>query len=183
MQPKLEFFECLGLDSSQDATGIFDAMIATYQKHNLSSLLQKIIFLSSDGASVNNGHKSGLISLFCKDQEWVTFIWCFSHCLELALKDGLKMYTSPVDISLMHLFYLHKNLSKKHIELKNLYQLMKGQFEIYGDGVRPTIATRTRWIDHKICAMEHVVNKYRLYCQHLQHVITDTKKLKDRAML
>ena len=60
---------------------------------------------------------------------------------------------------------------------------MKVQFEMYGDGVRPTKATRTRWIDHKICAMEHVVNKYRLYCQHLQHAITDTKKSKDRATI
>ena len=111
------------------------------------------------------------------------FIWCFSHHLELALKDGLKMYTSPVDKSLMHLFYLYKHLSKKHTELKNLYQLMKGQFEMCDDGVRLTKATRTRWIDHKICAMEHVVNKYGLYCQHLQHAITDTKKSKDRAML
>ena len=69
MQPMLEFFECLGLDSSQDATGIFDAMIAAFQKHNLSSLLQKIIFLSSDRASVNSGYKSGLISLLREDRE------------------------------------------------------------------------------------------------------------------
>ena len=53
---------------------------------------------------------------------------------------------------------------------------MKGQFEMYGDDVRPMKATGTRWTDHKICAMEHVVNKYRLYCQYLQHAITDSKK-------
>ena len=56
---------------------------------------------------------------------------------------------------------------------------MKGQFEMYGDGVRPTKATRR--IDHKIHAMERVVNKYRLHCQHLQHVITDTKKIKRQS--
>ena len=55
---------------------------------------------------------------------------------------------------------------------------MKGQFEMQGDGVRPTKATGTRWIDHKIRAMEHVINKYGLYCQHLQHAITDTKNQK-----
>ena len=37
---------------------------------------------------------------------------------------------------------------------------MKGQSEMYGDGVRPTKARGARWIDHKICAMERVVNKY-----------------------
>ena len=55
----------------------------------------------------------------------------------------------------MHLFYLYKN----HRELKNLYQLIKGQFEMYGDAVRPTKATGTRWIDHKIHAMERIVRK------------------------
>ena len=54
---------------------------------------------------------------------------------------------------------------------------------MYGDGVRPTKATGTRWIHHKIHAMDCVINKYRLYCQHLQHVITDTKKSKDKTML
>ena len=60
---------------------------------------------------------------------------------------------------------------------------MKGQLEMYGDGFRPTKATRTRWIDHKIRAMERVESKYGLYCQHLQHAITDTKTSKDRATL
>ena len=60
---------------------------------------------------------------------------------------------------------------------------MKVQFEMYGDGVRPTKATGTGWIDHKIRAIERVVDKYGLYCQHLQHAITDTRKSQDRASL
>ena len=56
---------------------------------------------------------------------------------------------------------------------------MKVQFEMCGDGVRLTKATRTRWIGHRIHAMERFVDKYRLYCQHLQHAITDTKKSRD----
>ena len=109
-----------------------------------------------------------MISLLCKDREWVTFICCFSHLLELALKDGLKVYTLSVDESLMHLFYLFKKSSKKHREFKNLCQLLKGQFEMYGYGVRP------------MCAMEHFVNKYGLYCQHLQHAVTNTKNQKTK---
>ena len=118
MQPTLELFECLGIDSSQDVTGIFDAMTATFQKHNLSSLLQKLIFLSSVGVSVNSGHKSGFFSFLRKDREWVGLIWCFSHCLEFVLKEDLKTYTSPVGKSLMHLFHLYKNSSKKRRKLK-----------------------------------------------------------------
>ena len=113
MKPTLSFFECLGLENSQDANGILDNIKAAFEKYNLSSLLEKLIFLSSDGASVNSGKKSGLVSLFREQNEWITFIWCFSHRLELALKDALKDFISPVDESLMHLFYLYKNSSKK----------------------------------------------------------------------
>ena len=73
MQPTLGFFACLGLDTSQDATGIFDVMINALHKYDLSSLLQKIICPSSDGTSVNSGHMSGSISLLRTDRKWVTF--------------------------------------------------------------------------------------------------------------
>ena len=46
MQPTLEFF---GLESSEDATGIYDAMTDNFQKQDLSSSIQNIIFLSSGG--------------------------------------------------------------------------------------------------------------------------------------
>ena len=114
MKPTLSFFECLRLEDSQDANSIFDAIKAALEKHNLLSLLEKLIFLPSDGTSVNIGEKSGPVTLFSEQDEWITFIRSFCHCLELALKDALKEYTSPVDESLMHLFYLYKNSSKKH---------------------------------------------------------------------
>ena len=69
--------------------------------------------------------------------------WCFSHRLELALKDSLKDCISPIDESLLHLFNLYKNLSKKHRELKNLHQLMKDEFEMYGGGIKPVKSTGT----------------------------------------
>ena len=92
---------------------------------------------------MDNSKKFGLISLFIEEKEWVTFTSCFSHHLELALKDALKDSIAPVDESLMHLYYLYKKSSKKHRELKNLYQLMKDQYEFHGDGVRPVKATGT----------------------------------------
>ena len=48
-------------------------MINAFHKYDLSPLLQKIFFLSSDGALVNSGHMSGSISLLRIDREWVTF--------------------------------------------------------------------------------------------------------------
>ena len=83
MEPTLTFFKCLGLEDSQQANSIFEAIMKAFEKHDLLALLDKFIFLSSDGASVNSSKKSGLISLFREEKEWVTFIWCFSHHLEI----------------------------------------------------------------------------------------------------
>ena len=48
------------------------------------------------------------------------------------------------------LFYLYKNSSKKVQELKNLYQILKEQYETYGNDIRPVKSTGTRWVDHCI---------------------------------
>ena len=85
MEPTLTFFECLQLENSQDANSIFKTIKKAFEKHDLLAFLDKLIFLTSDGASANSSKKSALKSLFREEKEWVTFIWCFSHCLELAL--------------------------------------------------------------------------------------------------
>ena len=71
------------------------------------ALLDKLILLLSGEAFVNSSKKSGLISLFREEKEQVTFIWCFSHRLELVLKDALKESITLVDESLMHHYYLY----------------------------------------------------------------------------
>ena len=83
----------------------------------------------------------------------------------------------------MYLYYLYKKSSKKHRELKDLYQLMKGQYEFHEDGVRPVKATGTQWIDHKLHAIERLVDKFGLYYQHIQHAIPEIKSSKDHATL
>ena len=88
LKPMLSFFEVAALDDSQDVTGLKNAIIGTI-KH-LNSVLNKIAFLSSDGANVNCGKESGLIALIQEEHPWVVFIWCFSHKLEVALKYSLK---------------------------------------------------------------------------------------------
>ena len=90
----------------------------------LESALEKIAFLSSDRASVDCDKNSGLIK-FCQDYPWISFILCFSHRLELALKDALKEYMEPVNTMLTHLCYLYTKSSKKD-ELKDLWYV-KGQ--------------------------------------------------------
>ena len=45
-EPTLTFFECLGLESSQDTNGILDAIKVAFEKFDLSSLLDSGISIS-----------------------------------------------------------------------------------------------------------------------------------------
>ena len=182
-KPTMKFFEVIARADSQDAPGLKNAIFATFHKHSLESVLSKIVFLSSDGASVNSSKDSELIRLLQEDFPWISFIWCFCHRSELALKGALKAFIEPVDTSLMHLFYLYKKSSKKHQELKNFCHLLEGQFEMYSAGAQPLKVTDTRWIDHKIAVMGHLIEKFGLSKQHLQYSIDTAKKSQDCATL
>ena len=95
---------------------------------------------------------SGLIAQLQEEHEWVTFVWCCSHWLELAQKDALQGFIKPIDESLMHLYYFYHKSSKKLHELKSLFKDIKEDFELFGDGVKPVKSTETCWIDYRILA-------------------------------
>ena len=83
-KPTLKFLEVITPSDGQDAPGLKDSITATFKKHWLESVLEKMVFLGSDGALVNSGKNSGLIKLFQEELPRLSFIWCFSHRLELA---------------------------------------------------------------------------------------------------
>ena len=58
-KPTMKFFKVVAPADSQDAPGLKNAIFATFHKHSLESVLRKIVFLSSDGASVNSGKDLG----------------------------------------------------------------------------------------------------------------------------
>ena len=96
---------------SQDAEGIFSAIKKAFADEGLEHLLRNIVFLASDGASVNSGIKEGLISLIRKETPREGFVWWFAHRLELALKQTLKQWFEPITTCLMNLYYLYEKLS------------------------------------------------------------------------
>ena len=82
-EPALTYFECLELhDLDQTADGMLEAIRRSFEDNNLSDLKKKIIYLSADGASVNSGKAAGLIAKLKEENEWILFVWCFSHRLE-----------------------------------------------------------------------------------------------------
>ena len=60
-KPTLVFLEVAVPFKNQDASGLKKAIINTFKRKSLESVVQKIIFLLLDGASVNGGKHSGLI--------------------------------------------------------------------------------------------------------------------------
>ena len=68
-------------------------------------------------------------------------------------------------------------------EFRNLSNVLEGHFEMYSAGVSHMKATGTCWTDHKMHAMGCVVEKFGLYNQHLQNVISVTVNGKARVTL
>ena len=60
----LKYFHLASPKDSQDAPGLKQCIFDTFKEHKVVDLIPKIVFLSSDGASVNSGKHSGLIQLF-----------------------------------------------------------------------------------------------------------------------
>ena len=83
-EPSLAFFSVIELTESQDAAGLKTALEEALKSKDMD-IMDKTVFLASDGASVNSGLKSGLITLLKEERPWITFVWCLSHRLELAL--------------------------------------------------------------------------------------------------
>ena len=47
-----------------------------------------LVTLATDGASVNTGRISGLMTRFTLGREWLVQIHCINHRIELAIKDS-----------------------------------------------------------------------------------------------
>ena len=168
---------------SQDAEGIFSAVKKAFADEGLEHPLINIVFLASDGASVNSGIKKGLISLIRKETPWVGFVWCFAHRLELALKQALKECFEQFTTCLTNLYYLFEKSSKNLRELKVLHELLKEICEFEDNQVKPHRATGTRWVAHKLETLHNMLDKYGLYMQHFENIIADTSKQTDKAKL
>ena len=82
-EPTLSFIALKDV-SSEDADGIKSAIMKAFDDIGMPELKDRMVFLASDGASVNSGIKTGLATKFREDGiDWLVFVWCLSHRLEL----------------------------------------------------------------------------------------------------
>lgn len=96
-------------------------------KHGLQSLgihdlsgaaCKKLVGIGTDGASTNIAAR-GLKGLVERELEWIFWMWCLAHHLELAVKDALKdSCFDSIDDVLTRLYYLYEKSPKKCRELE-----------------------------------------------------------------
>ena len=94
-------------------------------QHLMPELASKVIFLASDGVSVNSGIKSRLAVKFREaGVPWLVFVWCLSHRLELELEEHLEEVLETVKKCLTNLYYCYGKSSKKLRELRKLNNVL-----------------------------------------------------------
>lgn len=162
---------CVRQPKTVCATGLFDSFQRALAFYQLDEQPSKLIGFGCDGANVNIGG-GGVRGLIQSDRPWVITVWCLAHRLELALKDALsKTYFSVVDEFLLRLYYLYHKSPKKCKELEDMVSTLK---ECLSDcefpavsGIRPMRACGTRFVTHKVSALERIIDRFGAYMNHL----------------
>ena len=158
-QPKLTFLSLKDLPN-QDANGIMSAIIEAFNAVQMPFLKDKLVYLASDGATVNSGTKVGLAVKFREaGASCLVFVWCMSHRIEIALKDSLDnaMQPNAIQLSLTALSYCYEKSSKKLRELHKLHKVLSELYEFEDGRVKPSKCSGTRWIAHVLRSMSGLI--------------------------
>ena len=119
---------------------------------------KKLIVIGIDGPAVN----------------WVYWMWCVAHRLELAVKDALQGTAFDlIDEMLLRLYYIYEKCPKKSRELEDIIGDLQGCLSLDDAGVRPLWTSGRRWVAHKIEAMKRVLCKFGAYTSHLAALSED----------
>lgn len=149
---------------------------------------QKLVGFGCDCASVNMG-ANGLCGLLEQDVSWVISFWCLIHHLQLALKDSLKStFFSTIDGMLTQLYLLYEKSPKKCRELDeivdSLHMCLSNEDMPTAGGNRPLRACGTRFVGHKVMALNRLVDQYGAYLAHILELTEDSRvKASDKQKL
>ena len=168
--------------------GLFHVLESALQHIGIEEIstdkCKKLVGIGTDGASANVAAR-GLKGQVEARLDWIFWMWCLAHRLELSIKDTLKSTSfDAIDELLLRLYYLYEKSPKKCRELEDLVNDLKDCFECDDGGIRPLRANGTRWVAHKLNAMKRVVAKYGAYTAHIAALSMDRSVTPaDRAKL
>jgi hypothetical protein len=173
----------LALKDVEDGTakGLKDVFDKTLKDMGLD-FKNNLVGLATDGARVNLGHKKGLATLIKTECPWLVIIHCFSHRLELAIKDFLTTsYFDKVLQIMNELFKFYDKSPKRFRGLKDLAKIMGKHAS------KPSRVIGTRWISHIEKAVEQLQSSYEIIITQLENISVDpsykTEKSKVEALL
>ena len=144
----------------------------------------KLVGIATDGASANIA-AAGLKGLVEQQLDWIFWMWCFAHRLELAVRDALKSTAlDTIDTMLLRMYYLYENSPKKCRELEEIIKDLTECYSFDTHGIKPVRASGSRWVTHKLHAMKRILSNYGAYLSHIAALASDSSvKQVDRAKL
>ena len=187
VQPRLSFLT-VHQPQSVNAEGLFASLEYGLKCLGIPSLSRQtcsqLVGIATDGASANIA-RGGLRGLVENEINWIFWMWCLAHCLELAIKDALRgSFFDSIDEMLLCLYYIYEKSPKKCRELESVVADLRECFEFDDNGVKPVRSCGLRWVSYKISAMKGVLSKYGAYAAHTAQLTEDnTVKATDRAKL
>ena len=109
---------------------------------------------------------------------WIFVFWCLAQRLELAVKDVLKStFFSTVDDLLLRMYFIYEKSPKKCRALEDIVVELKACLEpseiSSKGGSRPLRACGTRFVAHKVAALERVIERFGAYLAHLTGMTED----------
>ena len=173
---------------SATARGLFKVLEIGLQHFGIQELSTEecamLVGIGTDGAAANIA-ASGLKGLVENQLQWIFWMWCMAHRLELAIKDALKgTFFDNIDEMLLRLYYLYEKSPKRCRELEDIITDLKECLCFDNAGVRPVRASGSRWVTHKLNAMKRILSKFGAYTNHIATLSEDRSvNSVDRAKL
>ena len=162
--------------SRSNAEGLFDCFKRALVHAGIadSDRESKLIGFGCDGTNVNLA-ANGLRGYLEQSVLWVVSFWCLTHRLELSLKDALTSTNlhATIDDMLMCAYYLYEKSPKKCHELDEVVASLRQCLEedempsAHSRGNRPLRACGTRFVSHKVAAINRFIERYGAYINHL----------------
>ena len=131
----------------------------------------KLVSCTADGASVNFGRISGLLTRLDNDRGWLIKIHCANHRVELSVKDVFEQstFTSILDPLYSSIYTLLKNSGKLKNEVKSACEALNIKHYVLSK------LTGTRFIGHRVTSFPSLLNVWPALVEMLGNVVSDPK--------